>query len=157
MDVVFTHIAKCFKIERLRDFQKECLNKLHSGCDVLVSYNTGSGKSLCYEAYPLFKWLHGDTRRVCVVIIAPLLSIMEQQATRLTELGYKATYIGRNSDDNGGIKQCEFTYLFSSPEHLLASNEWRSMLLTTAYQESHILLVIDEAHTVLEWYVFTNS
>ncbi len=76
---------------------------------------------------------------------------MEQETKRLKELGYTATYIGKNSEEIDVIKDCGFTFLFSSPEHILANNEWRSMLRLSSYQDKQMLLVIDEAHTVLEW------
>ncbi len=53
MDAAFDFLAHVFKVNSLKDFQKECFQLLLDGTDVFVSYKTGSGKSACYECYPL--------------------------------------------------------------------------------------------------------
>lgn len=37
---------------------------------------------------------------------------------------------------------------------LLASNKWREMLKSIVYQEKLKLIAVDEAHTVLQWYIY---
>ena len=76
---------------------------------------------------------------------------MEEQVQRLNALDYIFTYIGRNKEDVTDIKNCLFTFLFLAPEQLLEQEEWRNMLCSNAYVEKRILIVIDEAHAVIEW------
>jgi superfamily II DNA helicase RecQ len=93
MDVVYSNIASVFSVNELAEFQQICLNSLYNSNNVFVSYKTGSGKSLCYEAFPLFCYLQGTTKSIVVIIIEPLISIMDQQVKCLTDFGFTATYI----------------------------------------------------------------
>ena len=52
MDEVFQNCAKASGLNSLKDFQRDCVENLISGNDVLVCCKTGSGKSACFEAYP---------------------------------------------------------------------------------------------------------
>ena len=76
---------------------------------------------------------------------------MEEQVKQLNKLGFTATYIGKSKEEITDIKNCLFTFLFSAPEQLLGQEEWRTMLRMNAYVEKKILIVIDEARTVIEW------
>jgi superfamily II DNA helicase RecQ len=151
MDQVFEGLADFFKVETLRQFQKDCLLTLLGSSDVFVSYSTGSGKSLCYECYPMLCWLNATTEDVLVLVVEPLLSIMAEQVKRLTSLGYSATQIGKEDIEHEDVINGKFTFMFGSPELFLGSDEWRSMLRTPCYQQKRVLIVIDEAHTVIEW------
>lgn len=144
---VFDHLAETVGVSELRQFQQDCLWKLLNKDDVFISYKTGSGKSLCYETYPLFCWLHATTEDLMVIVIEPLVSIMEEQVKRLASYGYSVAQVGKDDD----IRSGKFTFLFASPELLLGNEEWRNMLRSSCYQEKRILIVIDEAHTVIEW------
>ena len=70
--------------EGLRQFQKQVLAALLEKKDVFLSVKTGSGKSLCYQGFPLAR---EDTMRqggvvehqTIVLIISPLNAIMEEQ------------------------------------------------------------------------------
>lgn len=115
---------------------------------MFLSTRTGSGKSLTYECFPL---VYPNT---CVLVIAPLINIMTEQCTKLTKLGFKATYIGRDSVENTEIERGSYDFVYGSPEMLLASNKWREMLKSTIYQEKLKLIAVDEAHTVLQWYIY---
>jgi superfamily II DNA helicase RecQ len=84
-----------------------------------------------------------------VIVIEPLVSIMEEQVKKLASYGYSVAQVGKDDE----IRSGRFTFLFASPELLLGNEEWRNMLRSSCYQEKRILIVIDEAHTVIEWYV----
>jgi superfamily II DNA helicase RecQ len=148
-------ICSTFKIDKLRDFQLSCLNFLREEKNTFVSYPTGSGKSLCYETFPLFCSFFPSTCYcgVVVIVIEPLIAIMNEQVSRLTSLGFSATAIGKGLDDSqlADIASGKYTFVFSNPETLLGDSCWRNMLTSTCYQERRILLVIDEVHTAVEW------
>jgi ATP-dependent DNA helicase RecQ len=151
MDDLFEVVCKRFKIKEVKDFQKLCLINLRNNKDMLVSYPTGSGKSLCYEAFGMMCDYYPCTCYTSIIVIEPLLSIMDEQVTKLRSLGFLATYIGREHAEDDDIVDGKFQYLFSSPEQLLGLGRWREMLLTETYQTRRVLLVVDEAHTVVEW------
>jgi ATP-dependent DNA helicase RecQ len=87
MDDLFEVVCKRFKIKEVKDFQKLCLINLRNNKDMLVSYPTGSGKSLCYEAFGLMCDYYPCTYYTSVIVIKPLLSIMDEQVSKLRSYG----------------------------------------------------------------------
>ena len=156
MEKVFSYISSVFGIAELKKFQTDCLCKLYENKDVFVSYKTGSGKSLCYEAFPLYCMLNADNSGIVVLVIEPLISIMEEQTNRLKKIGFPAAYIGHDTYEDDHIKNGEYMFVFSSPELILERDEWRTMLRSASYDTKRVLIVIDEAHTVIEWLVYLN-
>ncbi|XP_062600094.1 probable ATP-dependent DNA helicase RecS, partial [Saccostrea cucullata] len=134
-----------FGISKLKAFQKETLEKLLEGRDVYLSMKTGGGKSLCYQAFQVL-WTEKNHRPCNVLVISPLISIMKEQCEFLQSLGFTATYIGRNSEEDAQIADETFQFLFTSPEAILSVNKWRDMVTRSQHFK---LIVIDEAHTVL--------
>ena len=64
----------------------------------------GSGKSACFEAY-LIAWRMFPSNResgVIVLIIEPLISIMSQSVEKMRVAGWRATYIGRDCNEDNG-------------------------------------------------------
>ena len=47
MDEVFQNCAKVSGFNSLKDFQRDCIENLSCGNDVVVCCKTGSGKSAC--------------------------------------------------------------------------------------------------------------
>ncbi|OWF35500.1 ATP-dependent DNA helicase Q-like SIM [Mizuhopecten yessoensis] len=132
-----------FKITELRHQQETAIRALSDGKDVFV----GSRKSLAYECFHLIR--QGSS----VLVIAPLVSIMSEQCDRLMQHGVSATYIGRDPIDNDGIINGEYGFVFGSPECFLDDSKWRTMLRSDPYQQKLELIVVDEAHTVIQWQV----
>lgn len=139
-----------FNFGELKHFQKAAIEHLMKGNDVFLSVRTGAGKSPCYQAFnPMFK--KENPHCLCIVlVVCPLISIMKEQKDYLSELGFSATYIGKDGKESDSIKRGEYDFLFSSPEAVVGNPEWRAMLLGPAGERVR-LLVIDEAHTVLHW------
>ncbi|XP_048763913.1 probable ATP-dependent DNA helicase RecS [Ostrea edulis] len=140
-------IAERFGISKLKDFQEDTINKLLEGRDVYLSMKTGGGKSLCYQAFPLL-WTEKHRNPCNVLVITPLISIMKEQCESLMSLGFTATYIGRNSEEDDQITDEKFQFLFTSPEAILSVTKWREMVTRSQHFK---LIVVDEAHTVLRW------
>ena len=139
-------ICQQFSIDSLTNHQTLAISGIKERKDVFVGTKTGSGKLLIYECVPI---LHGKDS--ITVVVAPLLSIMKEQTERLNSLGFKATYIGRDHTDDPGIKSGKFNFVFGSPEMLLSESEWRNMFLSDVYKKQLRLIVVDEAHTVVQW------
>ena len=138
-------ICDVFKINQLTVQQKTAIQGVLDGNDVFMGTKTGSGKSLVYESVPI---LFGGG---CCVVIAPLLSIMKEQCERLNSLNFRATYIGRDHKEDKGIKNGIFNFVFASPEMLLGEAGWKQMFLTEHFRKALKLLVVDGAHTVMQW------
>ncbi|MGN0113873.1 MAG: DEAD/DEAH box helicase, partial [Acutalibacteraceae bacterium] len=74
--------------------QKECIEAILSGRDLVAVMPTGGGKSLCYQ-YPATK-LKGVT-----IIVSPLISLMQDQADSLAEKGVKTLVINSAQGNKG--------------------------------------------------------
>ena len=91
---------------------------------------TGSGKSLCYSILPrVFDILRPGSRSI-VLVISPLLALMKDQVTSLSQKKVKAVYIAGRKDREfvGQVYSGEFHVVFCSPESLPTSETWRNML-----------------------------
>lgn len=128
-----------------RPKQKEIIESVLKGEDVLALLPTGGGKSLCYQLPALY--LEG----ICVVV-SPLVALMKDQVAALKSKNViaEAVYSGlsyREIDrilDNcvhGNVKM-----LYVSPERL------KSELFIERFKQMNVsLLAIDESHCISEW------
>ncbi|XP_033724869.1 ATP-dependent DNA helicase Q-like SIM [Pecten maximus] len=144
-DSLRQNLCDIFKIHELRPHQNRAIQALSEGKDVFIGTRTGSGKSLAYECYPLV------SKGAIVLVIAPLVNIMSEQCKRLIDHGFKATYIGKDHHDDERIAEGYYDFVFGSPECFLDDTKWRNMLKSSVYQERLKLIVVDEAHTVIQW------
>ena len=128
-------ICERFKIKTLTANQEKTITALENGKDVFTSTKTGSGKSMCYEYFPV---LHPGS---CLLIIAPLIIIMKEQCGKLLGLGFKAIctymYIGKDVQETDSILQRSFDFIFGSPEVFVNNSKWRTMLKSDISRESY--------------------
>ena len=100
-----------------------------------------------YECIPVV------CKSACVIVIAPLINIMAEQCKKLVGFGFKATYVGKDSSEDESIIDGQFDLIYCSHETLLEDSKWKQMLKSKHYQDRLRLIVVDEAHTVTQWYV----
>ena len=137
MDINVDLIKKKFKIGDLRDIQLRGIRAIANGKDLFVGCKTGSGKSLIYETFPFLN--PGSS----VLVLAPLESIIKEQSERLQKIGFSVTSLTTELHD------CESDFIFGSPEAVL--DKYRASLLTKSFQKRVKLIVVDEAHTIVQW------
>lgn len=139
-----TLLMQHFGYTSFRPGQKEVIEALLQGQDVVALLPTGMGKSLCYQ-------LPGYVFEQPVLIISPLLSLMQDQVEQLRRLGEKRV-VGLNSFLSGEDKRYalhyldQYRFIFTSPEMLLqpqVQERLRQMALS--------LVVVDEAHCISQW------
>ena len=140
-DILFS-----FGIKKLRDEQKTIINNIvTSKRDLIAIMATGGGKTLCFMiASYIFKGI--------TIIIYPLLSLINDQKKRFDKSPLKAFTLigGQTSKQRKGIfeklESLETAVVLTNPETLIQKN-----VLNELKKHKISLLVIDEAHTVVEW------
>ena len=75
VEALCSRICEQFGYKQTRHWQAKALEALLGGHDIVISSGTGSGKSLVFQGMALAK------EDAIVLVISPLISIMEDQAT----------------------------------------------------------------------------
>lgn len=138
-------LQSVFQLSSARPTQKEIIELICSGQDLIALLPTGAGKSLCYQLPALI--FPGLT-----LVVSPLQSLMHDQVLALQKKGVSAYFIDSTQDELqnaqilGKIQQNEVKLLYLSPEKLLSQKTFHFLLTQNI---SHIC--IDEAHCVLSW------
>ena len=132
-------------LDAFRPGQREAVQAALEARDALVVMPTGGGKSLCYQLPAL-------AGRDLTVVVSPLIALMRDQCTRLTDLGHPAVMLASggeadaNRDALAAVADGRATVCFAAPERF-ASGAFRDALSRRAIA----LFVVDEAHCVSEW------
>ncbi len=138
-------LKKYWGFDSFRPLQKEIIDTVVKGKDVVAILPTGSGKSLIYQ-------VAGLSRQGLTLVISPLIALIEDQTNKLNSLGIKSIalsgplpfYEMERLMDNALYSDNKF--LFLSPERL-QNNYIRKRL-----ENADIgLVVVDEAHCISEW------
>ena len=138
-------LREVFGLERLRPLQRQVIDRVFDGADVLAIMPTGAGKSLCYQ-------LPGLHRKGMTIVVSPLISLMKDQADKLEEMGVEAASLNSaipESEQREAIEAVEdesSDFVFTTPERL-TNDEF----LDTLRDKEIGLIVIDEAHCISQW------
>ena len=138
-------LRKYWGFASFRPLQKQIIDHVLAGEDVLALLPTGGGKSLCYQVPAMLG--NGLT-----LVISPLIALMKDQVSRLKSLGIdaEALYSGmRNSDIDRILDNCRFgktRLLYVSPERLKTA-----MFRERVGSMSLNLIAVDEAHCISQW------
>jgi ATP-dependent DNA helicase RecQ len=130
-----------------RSSQKEIIDSIVDGKDVLVLMPTGGGKSLCFQLPALVN--SGLT-----LVISPLVALMENQVGDLQKRGITAELLHSELSKEkrqqvlGKIDRQELKLLYLSPETLLSPPVWNRLAAKDMKIDS---LVIDEVHCLVQW------
>ena len=127
--------------------QREALEAVLQGRDVVAVLPTGGGKTLVYQ-------LAGTLLAGTTVVATPLIALMQDQVRRLTEHSGGARVEQLSGAVRGEnrerllrrLEAGEFDFLFTTPEQL-ARPDVRAALERTKVD----LFCVDEAHCISEW------
>lgn len=141
-----------FGIPTYRANQREIINAVMSGRDVLVIMAAGGGKSLCYQLPAVLH--HG-----IALVVSPLLSLIQDQVMGLTALGIPASMLTSTTSK----EHEKFIYnalekgtgdlkvLYVTPEKVSKSKRFVSKLEKCHHAGRLSLISIDEAHCCSQW------
>ncbi|HZJ83149.1 MAG TPA: RecQ family ATP-dependent DNA helicase, partial [Clostridia bacterium] len=128
-----------------REGQKELIDSILKGKDVMGIMPTGSGKSLCFQVPALlFKGI--------TLVISPLISLMKDQVQALIANGVPAAYINSSLTYNQTVKALEnakggkYKIIYVAPERLDTLE-----FLEFSRIANISMVAVDEAHCVSQW------
>ncbi|WP_106497376.1 RecQ family ATP-dependent DNA helicase [Lentibacillus sp. Marseille-P4043] len=133
-----------FGYAAFRSGQKEIIQEVMEGNDVLGILPTGSGKSLCYQLPA--KLLKGTT-----IVVSPLISLMIDQVKQLKAMKFKSvvalnSFMHPNERRQVYRQLQSYDLIYVSPELLQQQD------LLDRLRGIHVrLFVIDEAHCISQW------
>ncbi|HCP08408.1 MAG TPA: hypothetical protein DIT25_01245 [Candidatus Moranbacteria bacterium] len=139
------NLEKYFNFSEFRSGQKEIVEAILGGEDVVALMPTGGGKSLCYQ-------LPAIISDKVTVVISPLIALMKDQVDSLNARGISATFINSSLSQEEIAKRIDdlrngrTKILYVAPERF-GSFEFREIFSKLEI----FLLAVDEAHCVSQW------
>lgn len=134
-----------FGYDAFRPGQKNVIDSILAGRDVLAVMPTGAGKSVCYQIPAMF--LPGIT-----LVISPLISLMQDQVKTLNEVGIPAAFINSSLSESAFMetlkraRQGFYKMIYVAPERLVTEG-----FLHFAKDVSISMITVDEAHCISQW------
>nr|WP_285674375.1 DNA helicase RecQ [Limibaculum sp. NKW23] len=138
-------LRSVFGFEAFRPGQREIVEAVVAGEDVLAIMPTGGGKSLCYQLPALV----GDG---LTLVISPLIALMRDQVRALEETGVAAGALtsANTGDESAAIRDAlrerRLKLLYMAPERL-GRPDTAEMLARAGVTR----IAVDEAHCVSQW------
>jgi ATP-dependent DNA helicase RecQ len=134
-----------FGLDEFRAGQREVIEDVLAGKDVLCVMPTGAGKSLCYQ-------LPAVVQKGLTIVVSPLISLMEDQVQQLRDEGIAAAVL--NSTLSPALRRQVMNeleegfegLLYVAPERFFAADFQALMPRLRPH-----LFVVDEAHCVSSW------
>ena len=160
MDIVINKAATYLGVSSPKEFQKAAIAAVLSNKEVFVSYPTGSGKSLIFQALPIAKgFLTEQTSPLTyhVLVIQPVIALMKDQIKKLSDLGLNVVRLmhAREKDFPGKVTLEEMlsaSVILASPEAVLET--YRSEMKSSSFSEKLVAVALDESHMIAKWLVF---
>src|SRR5947207_1775747 len=138
-------LQNLFGLDDFRPSQREVIEDVLAGRDVLCVMPTGAGKSLCYQ-------LPAVVGGGMAIVVSPLISLMEDQVQQLRDAGIAAALINSSlsvSQQRQAIEELHDGFeglLYVAPERFFASN-FQPLIEKLRVK----IFAIDEAHCISQW------
>uniref|UniRef100_W5NE81 ATP-dependent DNA helicase n=1 Tax=Lepisosteus oculatus TaxID=7918 RepID=W5NE81_LEPOC len=145
-------LVDVFHLSSFRPLQLQIINITMSGKDVFLVMPTGGGKSLCYQ-------LSAVCSEGFTLVIAPLVSLMEDQLMFLDKVGISAATLNASSTkehakwiQNAMLdKSSKFKLLYVTPEKIAKSKLFMSKLEKAYHSGRLTRIAVDEVHCCSQW------
>src|SRR5439155_16325544 len=134
------HLQNLFGLDDFRPAQREVIEDVLRGKDVLCVMPTGAGKSLCYQ-------LPAAVTKGLTIVVSPLISLMADQVQQLRDEGISAAMLNsslESSEQRQVLRELHNGFaglLYVAPERFFAAS-FQPLLEKLRPK----LLAIDEAH-----------
>ena len=145
LSTAVTSLREHFGFDNFREGQREVIESILAGKDVVVVMPTGSGKSLCYQLPAMI--LDGVT-----LVVSPLIALMKDQVDALRARGLPATFVNSSIPETEqrarieSLRRGEHKLVYIAPER------FRSSRFNAALRSIPIsLFAVDEAHCISTW------
>lgn len=138
-------LRETFGFKSYRGKQKEAIDAVLAGRDVLITMPTGAGKSLCYQ-------LPGIVLPGMTLVVSPLIALMKDQVDALRQKGVRATFV--NSSLSGKERRRRLDHALRGGVDLLfvTPERFRQPDFAEALPDLDIVrLAVDEAHCISQW------
>ncbi len=138
-------LESVFGLDEFRPAQREVIEDVLRGADVLCVMPTGAGKSLCYQ-------LPAVVAGGLTLVVSPLISLMQDQVQQLRDSGIEALMLNSSLPAAAQREIIEDVcdgfegLLYVAPERFFAANFEPAMRKLKPR-----LFVVDEAHCVSMW------
>lgn len=132
-----------------RGQQQDVVDHVTHGGDALVLMPTGGGKSICFQIPALL-------RDGIAIVVSPLIALMQDQVSALTEAGVAAAYLNSSLDLDAAraverdLYEGNLRLLYVAPERLMTPR-FLDQLDHLRDTRRLSLFAIDEAHCVSQW------
>ncbi len=138
-------LARYYGYDAFRPPQREIIEDVLAGRDVVVLMPTGGGKSICYQVPSVIRPGVG-------IVISPLIALMQDQVAALKQAGIRAAFLNSSQTQGEGgavIREArtgQLDLLYVAPERLIMPG-FQQLLA----ELDIALFAIDEAHCVSQW------
>lgn len=144
-----------FGVSSFRMLQREAINAVMDGVDLLALMPTGSGKSLVFQLPALL--LGGIS-----LVVSPLIALMQDQVQHLNDAGIRAKTLEAKMPkeeskaamdllNEGGGPPGHGTLLFVTPERVVKSKMLISKLQKAYEAGKFTRIIVDEVHCCSHW------
>jgi superfamily II DNA helicase RecQ len=138
----------------LKDKQRDCLECLLDGKDVVANLPVGYGKSLIYHLLPSL--LGG-----IVLVVSPLNIIQQDQMDSIQKHDITCCRLEFNDNLGATDAKCDadirdiidgkYSIVLSHPEAILNSPSGKELLRNSEFTKKVVAVVVDECHIVEKW------
>ena len=138
-------MSQYFGFSRFKEGQKEVIDKILAGEDVVAIMPTGSGKSVCFQVPAII--FPGTT-----IVVSPLISLMKDQVDTLSQNAVSAAFINSSltaEEFSNVIKKTregKYKLIYLAPERMELQS-FRNLVSEIKVS----FLAVDEAHCISQW------